>query len=353
MSYTSTARGWWRFNQSLADEVATADFEAATGVSPAYQQFRSFNLNTNQVETNYGLLLEDGSTYSADISGSFKPGSSYTLALSMKYYNPVAIGLTRHATTRETTSKIAPIVAKANTTISNEDETVVSSEGEWIISEIGYSKTQNAIQLAVCGGNDAPTDVYVSEPYTPGLIDVFVTVIYSATSNYARIDINGEPGEQHTTQTDIQTPSSTVALIRLNDIGFGPTAHKASNDQRYLSDLVLKANGETTSTQTIRVARFGPTAILDENADSEKTVFLGLGYTQPETVTTTQIYSEGGHVFVTRSNGEILEGHKPIWANDFTFSSQTSVNRLTASRTGLQPQWTPGGMRLQGTTIRI
>lgn len=353
MAYVSTARGWWRFNQSLGDNVATADFDPGSGVTAAYQQFRRFDINANTIQTRYGLLLESGSTYSADISGSFVVGSAYTLALSMLYYSPNALGRTRHATTRETTPKIAPIVAKANTTISSGDESITASQGEWILSEIGYSKTQNAIQLAVCGGNSDPTDIYVSEPYTPGFITVFVTIIYSATSNYARIDINGEFGEQHTTLANLQTPSSTVAPIRLNDIGFGLTAHKVADEERYIADLVLKANGETTSAQTVNVSRFGPTAILDTNSESNKTVFLGIGYTQPETVTTTQIYSEGGHVFVTRSNGEILEGHKPIWANDFTFKNRSSINRLTASQTGLPPQWTPGGLRLQGTTIRI
>lgn len=353
MAYASTARGWWEFDQSLNDGVATADFQAASGVIPAYQSFRQFDINANDIVTRHGLLLEDGSTYSADISGSFVVSVSYSVALSMWYYSPNAIGRTRHATTKETTPQVAPIVAKANTTISTGEETVTSSQGEWIVSEIGYSKTQNAIQLAVCGGNDGPTDIYISEPYTPGLIHVFVTILYTATSNYARIDINGEFGEQHTTLTNLQTPNATSALVRINDVGFGPTAHKVADGDRYIADLVLKANGETNSNQTVNVFRFGPTAILDENADSNRNVFLGLGYTQPETVTTTQIYSEGGHVFVTRSNGEILEGHKPIWANDFTFARQSSVNRLTASNTGLPPQWTPGGLKLQGTTIRI
>jgi hypothetical protein len=353
MAYETTARGWWKFDQSLADEVASVDFAVGSGVTPAYQRFRQFNLSTDTLETRYGLLLESSSTYSATLSSGFVPGSDYTLAMGFWYYSPNTIGRTRHAITRETTPQIAPIIAKATTTTTGNEETVTSSQGEWIVSDIGYSRTQNAIQLAVCGDNDDPTDIYVSEPYTPGLIHVFVTVIFTSTSNYARIDINGKFGEQHTALADLEAGmASTIAPVRINSIGFGQTAHEIIDESRYISDLVLKANGETNSSQTVALNRFGPNAILLQNSNSTRHTFLGIGYDQPETVTTTQIFGEG-HTFVARSNGEILEGFKPIWSNDYTFPNKNSVSKLTASQAGETPEWTPGGLRLQGTTIRI
>jgi len=354
MAYETTARGWWKLDQSLEDEVASVDFVAGSGVTAAYQRFRQFNLSADTLETRYGLLLESGSTYSASLSSGFKPGADYTLAMGFWYYSPNTIGRTRHAVTRETTPQIVPIVAKANSTISLGEETITAGQGEWIVSEVGYSRTQNAIQLAVCGANDDPTDIYISEPYTPGLTHVFVTVIFTATSNYARIDINGEFGEQHTALASLEAGmASTVAPVSVNSIGFGQTAHEIVDEDRYISDLVLKANGTTNSAQTVGLARFGPTAILLANSDDTRHTFLGIGYDQPETVTTTQVFGEGSHIFVARSNGEILEGFKPIWSNDYTFSNKNSVSRLTASQTGVPPEWTPGGLKLQGTTIRI
>ncbi len=357
MAFETTARGWWKFDQNLDDEVAAVDFQAGAGVTATFKQFRQFNLDTEVIETRYGLLFESGSTYSAT-TGSFaevSDSTEYKLAMGFWYSSLNAIGRMRHAVTRENTPKMAPIIAKANTTISGGDETVTTGQGEWIVSEIGFSKTQNAIQLAVCGANNGPTHIYISEPYDPGFIHVFVTVIFTGTGNYARIDIDGKFGEQHTIlTTGLETDmANTVALVRINDIGFGATSHEAEDASRYISDLVLKANGETTSDQTVDLTRFGPNSILLANSDETRRTFLGIGYDQPETVTTTQIFGEGGHVFVARSNGEILEGFKPIWANNFTFPDSTSVSKLNASKTGLPPEWTPGGLKLQGTTIRI
>ena len=349
---TNINRGWWKFDQSLSDEVSTDDFVAGSGVTSTYQSFRQFNLLDNQLETQYGLLLGDSSTYSVDLSGTFTSASVYTLALSMRYYSPNAIGRTRHAITRETTPKIVPIIAKATTTVSGGEESITAGQGEWIISEIGYSKTENAIQLTICGDNNVPTDVYISEPYTPGFISVFIAVIYSKSSNYARIDINGKFGEQHTQLDDLQSPVSTVSYVHLNSVGFGYTDHETTGTTRYISDLVLRANGTTNSKQTVDVARFGPSTVLASGSENTRAIFLGVGYNQPETVTTTQIFGEGGNIFVARSNGEILEGFKPIWSNDYTFSDSNSVSRLTASETGVV-EWTPEGARLQGTTIRI
>jgi hypothetical protein len=354
MADERAGRGWWKFDESLADEVASDDFVAGSGVTASYQRFRQFNLDADTLETRYGLLFESGSTYSVDLSGSFVVGSDYTMAMGFWYYSPNAIGRTRHGVTRETTPQMAPIIAKANTTISAGEESVTAGEGEWIVSEIDYSKTQNAIQLAVCGANDDPTDIYISEPYTPGFVHVFITVLFTTTNNYARIDINGKFGEMHTTASNLEAGmANTVAPVTINTVGYGLTSHEIVDEERYISDLVLKANGETNSDQTIKLARFGPNAILLSDSDSTKRTYLGIGYDQPETVTTTQIFGEGGHTFVARSNGEILEGFKPIWSNDFTFSDKNSVSKLTASNTGVPPEWTPGGLRLQGTTIRI
>lgn len=79
---------------------------------------------------------------------------------------------------------------------------------------------------------------------------------------------------------------------------------------------------------------------------------MGLGTEQPSTITTNQITSNNGSIYLARSNGEILKGDRPIWDTEFNYQDSGSVSLLSSSDK-TKTVWTPSGLQVTGTTVRI
>lgn len=357
MPFNALAKGWWKFEQSLEDEVAGHDFELQTGSYPIYDAFQNYNL-TDGLQTKHGLVLRDN-TFSTPIDSLEVPGinGGYRAGISFWYYSPGPVGQIRHITTQELTFRSAPLIAKADTRIVDGFEDVDKAGSEWLITEIGVSNSRNAIQLLICDNWDSPSIRIVSDSYLPGLHHIFVSIYTAPATNifYARIDIDGKFGTQHTcSESEVPTIVNSANYLWINKCNYGWEAHHITQEGAFISDLAILTYAEPNSEHMIRSIRFGPLDILTADSNTISYSYFGVGYAQPETVTTTKIFSEGGHIFCARSNGEILEGHKPIWNNEFTFVNQQSLSQLTVvgSSEGIS-EWTPQGLRLNGTSIRI
>ncbi len=258
------------------------------------------------------------------------------------------------------TSNKAPIVAKADTTTTAGVETL--SDGEFIVSEVGVSKTTNAIEIALSSDGSKITNVYRSDSYLPGLVHVLIA--YTAEDKGCRIDINGKPGIRHYGPASINNAASVD--VTLNKIGFGYTAHKTTQTGAIIGDLLMRRySAILVGNQAVRFMQFGWSALAETNIwpsgprpdqrppSDPKASFHGLSYEQPTTITTNHIYTEGGNIFAARSNGEIMKGFQPIWDTEFNYMNPTSLNYLNTSEAGQAPQWTTSGLRVEGSTIRI
>lgn len=352
-NFDSLTRGWWKFEQSLKDEFSTNDFKSDNSDQPTYTKFKQYSLLDRSVITKHGLTFDSDTSFSTDITSFIVSANHYSMNLGFWYYSPLALGFIKNVVTKEKTPVISPILAKSNVSKDNKEELVVDGQGEWIVSEIGFNDTQNAIQLAVCHNGSGPTNIFISEPYDIGLRNIYINLKTDGTSFYARIDIDGKFGKQY-----IRTDSSiklinTSSKLRINDIGFGFLGHKAIQVNAYISNLMIQAKASTSSRKTIMFTRFGPEIALISDTEFPGFSFLGIGYEQPETINTNQIYSESGNIYVTRSNGDLLKGNRPIWDNEFVYPNQESLIELTSSTVGTKPEWTIQGLKLKGSTIKI
>ncbi len=363
MAISSTVKGIWSFDGSLTEDSAGKDFSIVT-TSPTFANFETFNIFTSKFDIRSGLQFVDNVRFNNTNTFSLIGASGlYQLMISFWWTSPGAIGQTRHTITKQLVPKVAPILAKATSTTSGGFETITAGTGEWIISEIGYSKTQNAIQFALCEAGNDPDFIFESEPYTPGLhhVTLFMRAI-SGFDNYVQIAIDGKPGTNHLGPSTI-TP--TAAAISLNQVGFGYTAHKVTQTGGVIGDLVLKAQGNNPE-HALLTMRFGLDYATDSLLSSKSSSFHSISYARPSTVTTNQIFAEGGNITAARSNGELLKGSRPIWDNEFGFSTPSTVSRLNISQVSSCPAsggsfdpttktvcWTVDGLRIQGATVRI
>lgn len=350
----------WRFNGSLEEELYGKDFEIGN-TAPTYGNLDIFDFSQSKNVTRRGLEFVDGVTFSAGTDFDFSV-DEYEVVVSFWWYSPGAVGQTRHAITRRLVPKMAPIVAKANSSISDGVETI--SRGEWIISEIGVSSTRNAIQLAVCENGLGPTHVFESASYLPGLHHVaFIYRRNSYGKDFIILSIDGKPGTHEMGPATI-TPVGTSAL-RINDIGFGYTAHRSEQAGGIIADLVLlnTSNSESTS-WPLTVMRFGLEYIADADKIGSIPSFNAFVFQQPSTITTKQIFKVGENIIAARSNGELLSGARPIWDTVLGFKTPQDVDKLITSETDDCPIgrpdetkktvcWTENGLRVQGATIRI
>lgn len=355
MSLSATARGLWLFNNDLTEEVQNNDFVISSG-SAEFTSFQKYNLDSGVTVSQHGLVFRDEITFTSTSSGTMQlsSGGQFSFIISFWWYSPGPVGYTRHAMTRNTTSKVAPILAIASTEANTDADTEDAIDGmnEFFVYEVASSETKNAIRYEVCQDNGNPTHRYESSGYDPGLHHIFISHHTVLSVSIIQIYIDGEldkiySGPLH----NISTPAGSP--IRLNSAYHGHLGHKTTQDGAYISELVIRAGGmDLDSNEPNTAYKFGWQSLVDTDYVDFKYDYFGIGYDQPSTVTTNQIYTEGGNIYLARSNGDILKGTRPIWDNEFDYNTDESLSYLNAadatkiSRTTL-------GLQIDNTTIRI
>jgi len=338
----------------LADEVQNNDFVVSAGTAE-YQAFQKFDLPANATETKYGLVFRDGITFTSSQSGlvQLSSGGQFSFALSFWWYSPGAVGYVRNARTRNNTSKVAPILGIGNSSLVGDNLDREHVGGEILLCEVAASDTQNAIRYEVCQDGAEPTHRFESSAYSPGLRHVFISHHTESSVSVVRMFIDGKMEQEFVGPAqNISTPTSHS--VRLNSLYHGPTAHKTTQDGAYISELVIRGDASLgkDSNEAGLVFKFGWEALLDTDESAYKYDYFGIGYEQPSTITTNQIYSEGGSIYVARSNGEIMRGESPIWDNSFNYTTEGSIRYITI-RDSTKASRSSAGLQLTGTTVRI
>lgn len=340
--------GWWTFNNTLTDEYSNIDFTSDFFQTESYIDFNQFSLLNGFSEEKSGLNLDQ--SYSAEI-GTIASNGVYSINIGFWYFSPGALGFTRHAITKQSTPKTFSILAKADSYETSGKELIVPGQGEWIITEVAFSSTQNMIQVSICHNGQEPKHVYNSEPYDPGLHHIYINIKNTQNSwGYVRIDVDGSYGCQHIINESLNIVN-TSSLLRLNYVNLGYSAHHSNQIGAYISNLIIQRKSSTYASKTILMARFGPEIALTSDDEFPGFNFLGIAYEQPSTITTNQIFSDGGSILLARSNGDILKGHRPIWDNVFDYKTPETINNMNTL--GNEPEWTTNGINITGGTIRI
>jgi hypothetical protein len=354
MSISTKVQGLWLFNNSLEEESLNNDFNISSG-APEYISYSKYDLLSNSTLTKYGLKLHDKYFVSTTDGGiDLQLYGSTCWIISFWWYTPSPVGYTRHVVTKDITSRVVPIFGIAETTVDavNGTQLVDDGNGEIIISEVAYSSSQNMIRLQVCEDNNEPTHQFDSSSYSPGLHHVLISYFTDSSDlSVVKIFIDGKPSRFVGPYSNIASPTSAKAY--LNYVYHGYTAHKYSHDGSFISELVVRQGYDYHDQYADLVFKFGYDSITDDSKDSTRYSYLGVSYDQTSTVTTNQIYSDGGNVYVTRSNGDILKGERPIWDNEFRYLTENSLSYLDVSRSGNVIVIPSGGIQVHGATIKI
>ena len=353
MALSSSVSGLWLFGGSLEDEANGNTL--VSSVNPTYVQFQRYNLSTGTTDNETGLLFEENIPLRA--SGvSISSGGVKQFSISFWWYSPSAVGYTRHAITRNLTSKVVPIIAQAESYTFGDEELISDGTGEFIISEVAASQTQNAIKLEICSGNNNPTHSYLSDAYDPGLRHIFISYTTVSDSggdvSLIKIYIDGKITLEH--QGPLVDVGDTGSNLYLNKVYHGYTAHKYFQSGSYISELVILSADDSNNNFARKVFEWGYNAITDSDEIDKLYSYFGFSFEQPSTITTNQIYSEGGNIYVSRSNGDILKGFRPIWDTEFTYKTQENVDDLTSDKPNNVVKLSSGaGITITGTTVRI
>lgn len=345
MAYVSTNRGVWRLNNTLEDISLSNDFSVSEG-NASYDNISIFSLTSNSFQNQKGLVFSNDNAFQTTLSSSFETSTVYTMGVGFWWYSKSALGFLKHTITGLPTPYEAPVISKANTETSAGIESAVAGEAEWILTEVAHSDTQNKMRLSLFSDGSNISDQIESEPYFPGLHYIYLEY-FDQSGLETRIDIDGKTGVRYSTSniSDIAT-----AKLRLNDSFVGYTAHKKKSSGSIMSDLVANRG----PFDSLKARYFGYTYIA---TDTGRVLFsnFGFSYNRPTTITTNQIFTEGGNIFVARSNGEIFKGSRPIWDTEYNYINPSVVNRLNISETDetRKAEWTTRGLKLTGTTIRI
>lgn len=350
MTYDSHIRGIWTFDHTLEDEVSGNTF--VTTETETFQPFLETDLATQISSSRRALVFDETPLYAVDVD--FMYGLVYGAHVSFRYYSPAVLPFVRHTITRKYTPLIAPVISKASTTESSGIETV--TDGEWILVERAYSSTQNCLRLATYAVG-ALKNYVDSEPYTPGnWIDVTVGIFKSSTYNQtcARVEINGAAANIMT----IDDVSTTTEPLRINHSGFGYTAHKTTQTKAMIADLVL-ISGDMEDDPILASnflscsrIRYGWERIAETGFLDKREYAMGVGFTQPTSVSTNHIFVSGGNIYAARSDGKLYKGSRGIWDTEQSFGASTTLDHLNILD-DTKAEWTVEGLRVMGTRVRI
>lgn len=341
--------GVWEFNRTLLDTVRDNDFTSPEGSLPTYERVLVNNLLAGAIEGTYALKFED-KRLSAGNSFTFTNGNTFLINVGFWYKTSTILGFSKNTTTKRKTPVLSPIICKADSEIVDGIESITT--GEWILYESGYSDTENIINLAICSTAGNPDFVFQSKPFEPGTHHVYFVYEGTSTYQYVRIEIDGDPGIVHVIPQSASVLSDTTASLRINDVVVGPVSHKRKNETALMYDLVVRSNYNFGSSDSVRMIRFGWEYLVYENLFFKQFEFLGFSYTQPSTVTTTSITSAGGDLILSKSNGQIIRGHRPVWDVEHKFDNDTTIDIYQPSdKTKVQA--TDSGLKITGASIRI
>lgn len=350
MSFLSYAKHIWEFEQTLEDSIGTSSMVPVPYIAPSYLPYIYFNLLTRQNETKYGIKIDDIQKYGTGNLGEYISGS---LTVSFWYYSPSLIGYTRHAITRDMQTKQAPLISSM---IFNTDNEPITGQGLFSITEIAENPSLNKIRFTVLGASGLP---YVTEsiPYGVGLHHVLAT--FSEEQSTIRVDIDGK----HGISVPCAKMSTVYALnIQINDNVADYSSHITRQTNGFISDLLITETS-SDSNEAIRIMRYGWRYVVDSELSQKKFVFFGFSFPQQTAVSSNKIVSNGGNIYVVRSNGEIMQGSRPIWDNSYQYPDADSLKLLTISEQDYYAEnapinertatWTSEGLRLKGTSVKI
>lgn len=342
--FPADVKGVWRFDEVLDDAVGTNDFVPNTETA-VYTLFSKYELIHNTLITRSGLAFEEDKIYTA--SNSYAYSQSWTIAF--WWHSPGLVGFTRHATTRELESKVAPLFAIGDSQKTASQTNV--SNASVILTEVGDSKTKNAVRVYLITGGDTVSHVITSKPYSaPGLHHILVT--YIRTQKRFRIDIDGETGILHSAPG---VSLQRTGKLRINDIVPGFLAHKTTQTGGYMFDLLFTTYASTDN-ESLKMFRYGYEHITEETLFDARFAYFGLAYSQPSTVSTSHIFVDGGNIFAAQSDGRIVKGARPIWDKEANYPNTQSVALLNTSKTDGESrtiEWTTGGLKLKGVSVTI
>ncbi len=133
-----------------------------------------------------------------------------------------------------------------------------------------------------------------------------------------------------------------------------PNQYKITQIGGYLFDLVFTTYAASDN-ESLKAFRYGYEHISHDNLFDARFAYFGIGYSQPSTISTTQIFVDGGNIFAARSDGKIVKGARPVWDKEFNYPSTQSVSLLDTSQADADRTvtWTSGGLQLKGVSIRI
>lgn len=343
--------GYWKFNNSLTNESSDRDFSASISGDIDFTQFSVFDLLQNKNISRKGLQFKNGQSYIADGDFNFDE-----MCIAFWWYSNSVVGYARHSVTRQLQTKVAPILNKAELVSGTPNE---FSAGTFFIEEVAASQSQNAIRLSICGsdGNSISHQI-TSLPYDVGLRHVMVT--YLKPEQLLRIDIDGKIGILHPGPSSLH---NDIGDLHINGFVADYASHVASQEG-YIYNLIIKT-AISHDSDALRMMRYGPEYISDADLLEKKFIHFGIEYSQPTTVSTTHISVNGSSILVGRSNGELLQGTRPIWDKEFDYINPQSLQQLSTSEIDPQEmsepedkskriaEWTTNGLRLKGVIARI
>jgi hypothetical protein len=219
------------------------------------------------------------------------------------------------------------------------------SNMSFVISEIASTAETNAIMVRTSGNGSSVAAQTISESYRPGIHHVLFTFLNE--SFLMRVDIDGKPGTY--TTASVRAPSTS---LRINRLVVDSPGHIKFQTPAFLSEVVLLNTG-AVGAEALNHIRYGWQKISDSDLIQTRDAAFGVSFPQESTVTTTSIYTEGDSVYVTRSNGKILNGASPIWDREYEFKNDSDLSGLQITKVGTYSIEAGKGALLSGTSVKV
>lgn len=286
----------------------------------------------------FGWVLKPA-TYISYI-GSFPITSTCSIGFRMK---SVHLGLADNGGTL--LPLVMPVISLCNFTNIH-----TPSTGRFCIYEKCLETGMNSLNIRLISGVDIETN-----GYSTGVDHSFV-IVYNGGDLSVSVYMDGSVLPSTITGSVPVSLGVTISPLTINYGAYGSAATVVRNQGTI--DEVFVSNSILSPTEITRITSFGVPYVYDTSLVNVQEIVKTIEVDDPTTIRIGDILSDDAHLYIGKSNGILLRGHRKIWGTRRLFGNSEELKSIeslygTGNESGDKYTSSGGVLTVKNITIRV
>lgn len=332
-----------------SDVIFHIPFDSEPIANAVTTQFLTSNTTPVMVDGVFGNAWQMPNNDYLQSNDTISPTTALTIGFWLKSVNP---GIVTDPNLNISKPLKMPVLAKSTFTVLTSISAVSTT---FLVWEETQDDGTNVLKAKVKGTkNSALAEATItSSPYQVGIFKHF-WIVYDGTALSLRLFVDTIEDFGTIIGTIPSTLSVNTSKLTINNNVDG-SLWQVTRNQGVIDDLVIFSSAKTTASTIARAANKGALYVADNAYTAVDEIDQAIVFDDPGTAQITSVYSNGGRLYVARSDGKLLRGTKLLWESRREFSNDNEINSLTAVNKGDSGfvRVSLGSLKIQNKIVRV